>query len=351
MKAVVLVGGEGTRLRPLTETMPKPLVPLMDRASLDHVLDHLARHGVHEVVLSSSYLEVTFHAFIDGRRGDPAISWITESEPLGTGGAVVNALGVLETDEAFLALNGDILTDLDLTAMTALHRDRGAAATIALTHVEDARPYGLVPTEADGRVIEFREKPVDPEPGDVNAGTYVLEPRSLGAWAPGRAASIEREIFPALIAGGSPVVGFASDAYWMDLGTPASYLRAHFDILEGRVGFEPEYPAPFVGDGAEVHLEAHLGRWVVIGAGARVGARARIEDSVLHPGAEVGAGARVTGSILGPRARVGSDAVLQDAILAERAAVPAGARGSGIRVSAGQTAGRAGMPGAPQPLG
>ena len=212
MKAVVLVGGEGTRLRPITETIPKPLVPLMDRASLDHVLDHLARHGVHEVVLSSSYLEEPFRAFVQGRHGDPAITWITETEPLGTGGAIVNALADLGGDEAFLALNGDILTDLDLTAMVAMHRERGAAATIALTHVDDARPFGLVPTEPDGRVTEFREKPAEPVPGDINAGTYVLEASALEGWPRGENASIERDIFPRLISEGRPVYGFVSDA-------------------------------------------------------------------------------------------------------------------------------------------
>ena len=185
MKAVVLVGGEGTRMRPLTETMPKPLLPLLDRRSLDHVLDHLARHGVHEVVLSSPYLEATFHPFIEARRGNPAITWITETEALGTGGAIVNALDRLG-DEPFFALNGDILTDLDLTAMLAFHRDREAAVTIALHHVEDARAFGLVATEPDGRVLEFREKPQDAIPGDINAGTYLLDPEALGGWPAGR---------------------------------------------------------------------------------------------------------------------------------------------------------------------
>ena len=184
------------------------------------MLDHLAGHGVHEVVLSSSYLEETFHAFIQGRRGDPSITWITETEPLGTGGAIVNALEALDTDEPFFALNGDILTDLDLTEMLARHRDRGATATIALTHVEDARPYGLVPMDADGRVLEFREKPAELVPGDINAGTYVLEPVALEGWARGENVSIERQIFPALIADGRPLAGFVSEAYWMDLGTP-----------------------------------------------------------------------------------------------------------------------------------
>jgi mannose-1-phosphate guanylyltransferase len=338
MKAVVLVGGEGTRLRPITETIPKPLVPLMDRASLDHVLDHLARHDVHEVVLSSSYLEETFRAFIEDRHGDPAIAWITETEPLGTGGAIVNALEVLGGDEPFLALNGDILTDLDLTAMIARHRDRGAVATIALTHVDDARPYGLVPIDPDGRVLEFREKPVELSPGDVNAGTYVLEPAALSAWEPGRNASIEREIFPALVAEHRPVYGFVSDAYWIDLGTPQSYLQAHFDILEGRVGFEPPYAAPFVADGALVDVRSHLGRWVVVGATAVVGPGARIDDSVLHRGAVVESGAAVAGSILGPGSRVGAGAVVEDCVLAERASVPSGARLEGARISAGRAA-------------
>jgi mannose-1-phosphate guanylyltransferase len=338
MKAVVLVGGEGTRLRPLTETIPKPLVPLMDRASLDHVLDHLARHGVHEVVLSSPYLEETFRAFIDGRRGDPAITWLTETEPLGTGGAIVNALEALGGDEPFLALNGDILTDLDLTAMVAMHHERGAEATIALTHVSDARPYGLVPIDPDGRVREFREKPAELVPGDVNAGTYVLGPLALAGWARGKNASIERDIFPSLIAQGRPVYGFLSNAYWIDLGTPESYLRAHFDILEGRVAFEPKYPAPFIADGADVDVRSHLGRWVVVAAAAVIGPEARVEDSVLHQGAVVETGATVTGSVLGARSRVGAAAVVVDSVLAEGATVPDGSKVEGARISAGRAA-------------
>jgi mannose-1-phosphate guanylyltransferase len=336
MRAVVLVGGEGTRLRPLTETIPKPLLPLMDRPSLDHVLDHLARHRVHEVVLSSSYLESTFHDFIEARSGDLTITWITEPEPLGTGGAIVNALEHLG-EGPFFALNGDILTDLDLTGMAGFHRERGAEATIALHHVEDARPFGLVPTGPDGRVVEFREKPRDPVPGDVNAGTYVLEPGALRAWVGGGNVSIERQIFPSLISAGRPVFGFVSTAYWLDLGTPETYLRAHFDILEGRVVGE-RYPAPFVADGAVVDLRAHLGRWVVVGAGASVGPGAEIDDSVLHPGAIVEEGARVVGSILGPRSVVGARAAVNGSALAEGARVRPGTSLDGARVSANQEA-------------
>jgi mannose-1-phosphate guanylyltransferase len=336
MKAVVLVGGEGTRMRPLTETVPKPLLPLLDRRSLDHVLDHLARHGVDEVVLSSPYLEATFQPFIEARRGHPAIIWITETEALGTGGAIVNALDRLG-DEPFFALNGDILTDLDLTSMLAFHRDRKAAVTIALHHVEDARAFGLVATDADGRVQEFREKPEDAVPGDINAGTYLLDPEALGGWPSGAKISIERDIFPAIIASGLPVFGFPSGAYWLDLGTPEKYLQAHFDMIEGKV-HDVSYAAPWLSDDAEVDVRAHLGRWVAVGAGASVGAGAQIDDSVLLPGSTVGEGARVVRSVLGPAARVGSGATLTDSVLGEGSSVPDGMALRGARIPSGSVA-------------
>ena len=333
MKAVVLVGGEGTRMRPLTETTPKPLLPLMDRPSLSHVLDHLARHGVHRVVLSSPYLEKTFHPFIESRLGDPKISWITEEQPLGTGGAVLNALGALDADEPLFALNGDILTDLDLTAMLAFHRERGASVTIALHHVDDARPFGLVDREDDGRVLGFQEKPELSIPGDVNAGTYLLDPEALSGWSPGVSASIEREVFPSIIASGRPVYGFSTTAYWLDLGTPEKYLQAHFDIFEGRV-HGIDYPAPWISAEADVDLRAHLGRWVAVGASARVGPDAEVDDSVLHPGAVVGAGARVAGSILGAGANVGEGATLTGCVLGEGSSVADGLSLDGARISA-----------------
>jgi mannose-1-phosphate guanylyltransferase len=334
----VLVGGEGTRLRPLTETIPKPLVPLVDRPSLDHVLDHLARHGVHEVVLSSSYLEPTFHAFLEARRGDPAITWITEVEPLDTGGAIVNALPHLG-HEPFFALNGDILTDLDLTAMRAFHEQHGAVATIALHRVDDARPFGLVPTDDDGRVREFREKPAERIAGDINAGTYLLDPRPLTEWRSAGRVSIERQIFPALIAAGELVFGFLTDAYWLDLGTPEKYLQAHADLFDGRVAGEPTLPAPFVDPSAAVDSAATLGRHVVVSAGVVVSERADLDDCVLLDGARIEAGAVVRRSILGPRSVVGAKACLDDAVLAEGAVVRPGADLTGSRVSANGVAG------------
>jgi mannose-1-phosphate guanylyltransferase len=333
MRAVVLVGGEGTRMRPLTETIPKPLIPLVDRPFLDHVLDHLTANGVHEVLLSSPYLESAFEAFLAARHGEPLASWFTETQPLGTGGAVANA--VRDLQETLLVLNGDILTDLDLMALVRSHRERGAAVSITLAPVEDARPFGLVATDGTGRVEEFREKPSELVPGWINAGTYVIDARVLQEVPVGVPVSIEREVFPNLIARGLPVFGYRSRDYWMDLGTPQKYLRATFDALEGRI-HGLSYPAPFVDPSAEVSLRSQLGRWVVVGPGAVVEEGAEVEDSVLLAGARVGASARVRDSILGPGSRVGSGATVDGAVLAELARVPVGAVSTGARVGARQ---------------
>lgn len=329
MKAVVLVGGEGTRLRPLTETIPKPLLPLMGRSFLHHVLDHLGAHGVHEVILSSPYLQERFASFIRERHGDPLVTWITESSPLGTGGAVLNALGNVE--EAFFVLNGDILTDLDLTAMAAAHDASGASISISTIYVEDARPFGLVVTDETGRVLEFCEKPADPTPGEINAGTYLIDPLAVARFERGVNTSIERDVFPAVIERGAPVRAFASHCYWMDLGTPEKYLRAHFDILEGKVRGE-EFPAPYL-DGADIDLAARLGRWVVAGQGAAVGPEAQVEDSVLLGGAVVSKRARVRDSILGPGSRVGEGATVVGTVLGEGAEVAAGDSVADARIS------------------
>jgi mannose-1-phosphate guanylyltransferase len=338
MKAVVLVGGEGTRLRPLTETIPKPLVHFMNRPFLDHVLDHLGGHGVDEAILSSSYLEEEFRSFLDGRTGTPGVRWITEPEPLGTCGAIVGARDLL--DGTFLVLNGDVLTDLNLGELVDLHRRHGAAATIALTPVDDARAYGLVETDSAGRVLAFREKPADPVPGNVNAGTYVLEPEAIRDVPPGVQVSIERETFPSLIARGDPVYARVSTAYWRDLGTRTAYLQAHIDALDGRIDAHCGTPGPLVAEAAAVDPRARLGRHAVVGSGARIEAGASVDRSVALEGAAVGTGAEVDSSILGPRSVVGAGARVAEAILAEGARVTEGARLEGGGVRPGEVAAR-----------
>ncbi len=322
MKAVVLVGGFGTRLRPLTETIKKELLPLVDRPILDHTLDRLVRHGVDEVVMSSPYLEEAFHPFIEARHGSPSVTWVTETTPLGTGGAIVHTLDAVG-DDPFFALNGDICTDLDLTAMRAFHDDRAASVTIALHHVDDARAFGLVDTDPLGVVRAFREKPADTVAGDVNAGTYLIDPSVLGEWTPDREISIEREIFPSVIETGHLVVGFVADAYWMDLGTPEKYLQATFDMLDGKVA-GASYAAPWVAADATVDLRSHLGRWVTVGPGARIDAGAEVDEAVVLGGAHVGAGARVRGSIVGPGADVGAGATVSGSVIGEGGVVAAG---------------------------
>ena len=334
MKAVVLVGGEGTRLRPLTETRPKPLIPFMDRPFLHHPLDLLSEHGIEEVVLSSPYLEEEFRAFLKERGGSPRITWITEEVPLGTCGAIASARDHLE--DTFVVCNGDVLTDLDVTALVALHRERGAVATIALTPVEDARPYGLVETDAEGRILAFREKPSEPVPGSVNAGTYVLEPRALDGVPEGVPVSIERETFPDLIARGEPLYALVSDAYWRDLGTPESYLEAHLDALAGRVaGVSTD--RPHVGPGAVVEAGAAVEETAVVGRRARVADGARLRRSVLHEEAFVAEDAEVSGSILGPRSEVGAGAEVEDTVLGEGARVAPGAAVRDERVEPGRS--------------
>jgi mannose-1-phosphate guanylyltransferase len=337
VKAVVLVGGFGTRLRPLTETKKKELLPLVDRPILDHTLDRLVRHGVDEVVMSSPYLEEAFHPFIVAREGVPKIRWVTEETPLGTGGAIVHALGELG-GEAFFALNGDICTDLDLTAMRAFHAESSSSVTIALHHVEDARAFGLVDTEPDGRVRAFREKPADHVPGEINAGTYLIDPGVLAPWTADREISIEREIFPAVISSGAPMYGYLTQAYWLDLGTPDKYLLAHHDLLAGRLEGS-SYPAPWVHPAAEVHPGASLGPWVAVGEGASISDGAMVEDSVLHPGSRVGARAHVTGSILGEGSMVGAGAHLTGCVLGAGAVVPDGLELIDATVGTGETAG------------
>jgi NDP-sugar pyrophosphorylase family protein len=339
MKAVILAGGEGTRLRPLTLSTPKPVAPVVDRPLLRHQLDLLAGAGVSEVIFSVAYQPERIEAvFGDGSAFGVRIRYAVEDPPLGTGGAVKNAESLL--DDRVLVLNGDILADLDLGAVVARHEAQGAAATIVLTPVSNPADYGLVETDLEGRVLGFVEKP-RPEQirtNTINAGIYILETRVLALMPPGEKHSIERQFFPALLARGDRVLGPVHDGYWIDIGTPEKYLQVHRDILAGRfpvaldgvsrgggwihpgarVASDTVLEAPFyVGPGSEVQAGAHLGPDAVLVADVRVAAGARIRDSVLWRGSVVGPEAEISGSLLGPGVRVGRKARLDGALLGE----------------------------------
>lgn len=348
MQALVLVGGEGTRLRPLTRTTPKPILPLVDRPFIRYMIDWLARHGVEEVVLSIGFLARGIReALGEAIPGGPRLVYVEESEPRGTAGAIKFAERHLA--DRFLALNGDLLTDLDLGALVRRHEEAGAAATLALYPVDDPTAYGLVRRRPDGEIIEFLEKPepsqIDTD--EISAGAYVLE-RSVLALVPAeRPVSIEREVFPRLV--GKGLYGERLDGYWMDIGTPERYLQAGWDILERRVKSEPgrlvDERGTFVDPGAAVDDRATVADAVFIregsrvGAGADVGPRAvvapgcelddasRVESSVLLDGCVVGSEATVTGSILAPNVAVGAGAtVAEDCVVGEGVAIEPGAK-------------------------
>ena len=315
MKALILAGGLGTRLRPLTYTRPKHLLPIANVPHIEHVFDLLQRHGVDEVVLLTSYLAEAFETSIEhaAQRG-LSVAVAHEEEPLGTAGALKNAQALVG-DDTFLAFNGDVLTDVDLSATLAWHRERGAEATIVLTPVDDPSAYGVVPTEPDGRVLGFIEKP---PPGEaptnlINAGVYVCEPRLLDRIPGGRVCSAERELFPAVVQDGT-MYALGTDAYWMDIGTPETYLQANFDALAGRYVCpaveHPDEEMVLLAPGAEVHESAQVSS-SCLGSDSRVGADAIVERAVLLDGATVGARAAVRDAVLGERVAIGPGVAIE----------------------------------------
>jgi mannose-1-phosphate guanylyltransferase len=326
VQAIVLVGGEGTRLRPLTDTVPKPALTLVDRPFLAYMVEWLGAHGVSEVVLACGFLpDQLREALGDGEHEGVALTYVVEPELRGTAGAIRFAAEALDErlEDRFLALNGDVLTDLDLTALVRSHEERGARATIGLYPVEDSSPYGVVDCDAAGAVSAFTEKSGAVVPGEINAGAYVLERSVLDLIPPGRRVSIETEVFPRLV--GEGLCALRLDGYWMDIGTHERYLRATWDILEGRVATEvrPTAPGIFLGEECAVADSARVGPRAVFSKGCAVGADAAVAESVLLDGCEIGSGARVRGSILAAGAVVDPGAQLDDTIVAENERVPA----------------------------
>jgi mannose-1-phosphate guanylyltransferase len=347
VQALILAGGQGTRLRPLTSTIPKPVVPLVGRPFISYMLQWLHRHGVEDVILGCGFMADAVREVLgDGSGLGIRLRYLEEPKPLGTGGALKFAEDLL--DERFFMLNGDVLTDMDLTAQLEQHDRTGARATLALYPVEDPSAYGLVRCEPDGTVREFIEKPPldELDTNLINAGAYILERDVLDGMPPaGTNVSIEREVFPRLV--GRGLYGYESSGYWMDIGTPERYLQATYDILEGKVrtevgrelgdrglalvdtsAIEGRVVAPvLVAAGCSVAPHAMVGDRSVLGEGVTVSERARVLASVLLERVTVGAGTTISSSIIGRDVTIGAQCHIEGRVML----------GDGVRIGSGNT--------------
>ena len=318
MQALILAGGEGTRLRPLTYTVAKPVLPLVGRPHIAYVIDWLARHGVDDVIVSCGHLADGMKSALQDLELGVQIRFAEEPDARGTAGAIRFADDMLA--ERFFVLNGDVLCDLDLTALIAQHTDTGARGTLALYPVADPTGYGLVHRQDDGEITEFLEKP-EPDQIDtdeINAGAYLLERSVLEEIPPDREVSIEREVFPRLI--GRGLYGIRLEGYWIDIGTPDRFLEANWDILEKRVEtvMSDQLDEPMmVGEGCEISEGAELRLPCVIGDGSRIGDGAVVERSVLLDGCTVEDGATVSNSILSAGVTVEAGAKLDGEVVGE----------------------------------
>jgi mannose-1-phosphate guanylyltransferase len=335
-EAILLVGGKGTRLRPLTVNTPKPMLQVAGVPFLSHQLARAKAAGVHRIVFATAYRPEVFEEYFgDGSRFGLDLVYVTETEPLDTGGAIRNVADRLDSagDEPVLIFNGDILSGVDLPGLIAAHRERGADVTLHLTTVEDPRAFGLVPTDADGWVTAFREKPQRPEDlvtDQINAGCYVFRRSVIDAIPTGRRVSVERETFPGLLESGAKVLGVVERSYWLDLGTPAAFVRGSADLVLGVVG-SPAIPASAREDltealvlkEADVAIDAKVGGGSCIGVGARIGAGASVQSCVVGDGAVIENDAVVRDSIIGRGARIGAGTVLEGVVVGDGAVLGA----------------------------
>ncbi len=349
MKAVILVGGKATRLLPLTCNIPKAMVPVLNTPFLEHVIRHLSRHQIKEIILAQGRLPQPIEGYFgDGSQFGVKLSYVVEDTPRGTAGAVKNAERYL--DETFLALNGDVFTDLDITAMIDLHRQRKSKATIALTPVDDPTSYGLIETNAEGRVTRFLEKPsleevLQRRTNMINAGTYILEPGVLAQIPPGTAVRFEHEVFPQLLARGEPVYAYSSPAYWLDIGTPEKYLQLHRDLLSGQGSPSLVKDALAAAEGvvigkqSDIHPTVQIRGPVVIGAKCFIGPRVKltgpvvigngctiledsvIEDCIIWRNARLGPRVSLKKSILVDNCCLNADSLCEDSVLGDNVTV------------------------------
>ncbi|WP_374582201.1 sugar phosphate nucleotidyltransferase [Frankia sp. CiP3] len=346
MDAVMLVGGQGSRLRPLTMSAPKPMLPVAGVPVTAHMLARARDAGITRVVLATAYRAEVFEEYFgDGSAHGLELEYVTEAEPLGTGGAIRNVASRLRAapGEPVVVFNGDILSGLDIVALVRRHRDTDAAVTLHLTEVGDPRAFGVVPTDADGRVTQFLEKTPDPPTNRINAGCYVFRRSVIDGIPAGRPVSVERETFPGLLASGVLVAGYVDSTYWLDLGTPDAFIQGSRDLVTGRIA-SSALPGP-VGDqlllpGASVAGDAKISGGAVVGAGTTVGAGATVDGAVLFDGAVIGEGAVVRGSVVGAGAVIGARVSLDGVIVGDGARIePGNELRAGVRVFPGAVLG------------
>jgi mannose-1-phosphate guanylyltransferase len=339
MEAVILVGGQGTRLQPLTLRTPKPMLQFAGVPFLTHQISRLQAAGVEHIVLATSYRpEVFAEHFGNGRELGVRIDYVTEVEPMGTGGGIRNVARRLESgpDDPVVIANGDVLTGHDLRAQLDLHRRRDASVTLHLVEVEDARAFGCVPTDSHNRVTGFIEKSPNPITNRINAGCYVFARRVIDTIPDDRPVSVERETFPQLLESGAVVLGYVDNSYWLDVGTPKSFVKGSSDVVRGVVG-SPALPGPtgeaLIMEGAVVHAGALVNGGSVIGPRARIDAGAQVTASVIGDGVHVATGAIVEGSLIGRRVDIGARSVVAGAVIGDEARIGANNElTSGIRI-------------------
>ncbi|GAA2402696.1 sugar phosphate nucleotidyltransferase [Mycobacterium sp. PDNC021] len=324
--AVILVGGQGTRLRPLTLSAPKPMLPTAGVPFLSHLLARIAAAGIRHVVLGTSYkAEVFEEEFGDGSKLGLEIEYVVEEEARGTGGGIANVAPKLRHRTA-MVFNGDVLSGLDLRAMLTSHLERQADVTLHLVRVSDPRAFGCVPTDSDGVVTAFLEKTQDPPTDQINAGCYLFQREVIDEIPTGREVSVEREVFPKLLSDGFKVCGYVDASYWRDMGTPDDFVRGSADLVRGIA------PSPvldghrgesLVHEGAAVAPGALLIGGTVVGRGAEIGAGARLDGAVIFDGVKIEAGSVIERSIIGFGARIGPRALIRDGVIGDGANIGA----------------------------
>ncbi|SFB63470.1 mannose-1-phosphate guanylyltransferase [Amycolatopsis marina] len=324
--AVVLVGGKGTRLRPLTLSAPKPMLPTAGVPFLSHLLSRIRAAGITHVVLGTSYRAEVFEEYFgDGSALGLELEYVVEAEPLDTAGAIRNVADRLRAEDV-VVFNGDILSGADLGKLIGTHRNADADVTLHLQRVADPSRFGSVPTDASGRVLEFLEKTPNPPTDQINAGCYVFRRSVIESIPHGRPVSVERETFPGLLEAGAYVQGFVDSSYWLDVGTPEAFVRGSADLVRGIAPTSALPGSPgesLLLDGADVHESATVDTGTTVGERAVLGEGARVAGSVVFDDAVVEAGAVVENSVLGKGARVGARTVLRGVVLGDGASVGA----------------------------